>query len=239
MNKLNISIGILSWKSPLTLENTLTTYHDSGLLHMVNDVTIFIQEADTVNMKVAEKFGVSYIPSDVNIGIGKAFTALCEFAETDHILILEDDWINLEDTETTYNRLAIGYNVIEDGSVDVVKYRHRRYPGDPLYTRQFAGREMDSPKHLFECLHWRENPHLDFPNIIVKDTQRSLFYCDSMYANHTNNPCMWNKKFYLENISPFAGDGVALEGAIDGWWQEQGFVVAHGEGLFKHFRIDR
>lgn len=239
MNKLNLSIGILSWRSPLTLENTLVTYNESGLLHMVNDVTMFIQEADTRNIQIAESFGIPYIASPTNIGIGKAFNALCESAETDTIMILEDDWCNIEDTDTTYSRLAYAHAALHLEIANVVKLRHRRDPGDPLYTRQFAGREMDSPKHLFECCHWREDPDLDFPDIISKDIANNLYLCDSRYANHTNNPCMWMKDFYLENISRFAGDGVALEGAIDGWWQEQGFEVAHGEGLFKHWRIDR
>jgi len=66
-----------------------------------------------------------------------------------------------------------------------------------------------------------------------------LYYADSKYANQTNNPCLYKKEFYLKNIAPFAGQGVDLEGKIDGWWQEQNFTVAHGEGLFTHYRIDR
>ena len=44
MEKLPISIGILSWKSGQTLVNTLTTYHDNGLFDLVNDVCILFQE---------------------------------------------------------------------------------------------------------------------------------------------------------------------------------------------------
>ena len=40
MEKLPISIGILSWKSGQTLVNTLTTYYNNELFNYVNDVTI-------------------------------------------------------------------------------------------------------------------------------------------------------------------------------------------------------
>ena len=239
MNKINISIGILSWRSPATLTNTLRSYTHSGLLNMVNDVTMFIQEADAINIRIAEEFNIKYIPSETNIGIGKAFTALCEYAESDVVLLLEDDWINIENEIVTYNRLAYGYSLLNLNSAHAIKYRSRFQPGDPLYTRQFYDREMDSPQHLFECIHNRENPDLDFPDIIIKERETGMYLCSSKYANHTNNPMMYMKDFYLNNISPFSGTGIELEENIMDWWSNQNFTVAHGEGLFKHFRIDR
>jgi hypothetical protein len=239
MNKINISIGILSWRSPATLTNTLNSYKNSGLLDMVNDVTIFIQDADDINIQIANRFGVVSIPSDSNIGIGKAFTSLCEYAKTDVVLLLEDDWVNIENETVTYNRLSYGYSLLNLNIADAIKYRSRVYPGDPLYTRQFYGREMDSPQHLFECIHNRVNPDLDFPDIIKKERETGMYLCNSRYANHTNNPVMYMKDFYIENVSPFSGGGIELEEKIMDWWSQQQFTVAHGEGLFSHFRIDR
>ena len=40
MNKLPISIGILSWHSGQTLVNTLESYYNNNLLDVVNDTTI-------------------------------------------------------------------------------------------------------------------------------------------------------------------------------------------------------
>ena len=74
---------------------------------------------------------------------------------------------------------------------------------------------------------------------IGKDPNTGLYYAKSKYANQTNNPCIYNKEFYIKTISPFSGEGNELEGKIDGWWQEQDFTVAHGEGLFTHYRLDR
>jgi hypothetical protein len=236
----NLSIGILTWKSYETLINTLNSYKKSGLLDMVNDTCLFAQEASDIDYKIASEYGINIIMTRTNVGIGKGLSILAENAETDNILLLENDWVILPELFSTISEeLSKGMSVIDRGVADVVKFRSRHKFGDPLYTLQFANREMDSPKHLFECVHWRKDPEIDFPEYIFKDTDTELYYAKSKYANQTNNPCLYKKEFYLKNISPFAGEGIDLEGKIDGWWQEQDFTVAHGEGLFTHHRIDR
>jgi len=239
MEKFNLSVGILSWKSPKTLYNTLMSYKNSKLLEMVNDVTIFFQEYETLDQDMADFFGVNAILSTTNIGIGKALKNLAENAETDNILLLENDWVNIENEETTRDQLSKGLTLLTNSKSDMIKYRHRKIPGDPLYSRVYNGREMDSLKHLFECVHWREHPHRDFPDYIWVDEDTGYYCANSKYANHTNNPTMFKKEFYINYISPFSGEGIDLEGKIDGWWQEQNYVVSHGEGLFTHVRLDR
>jgi len=240
MEKINISIGILTWNSYKTLVNTLNSYRRSGLLDMVNDVCIFAQQAESMDYKISREYNTDIILSPTNVGIGKAFSRLANSAETDYILLLENDWIVLDDYfAIVEDELSKAKAMIDSGKADVVKFRNRRVPGDPLYTLQFNGREFDSPKHLFECVHWRENPDLDFPDHIKKDEETGLYYAKSKYANQTNNPCLYKKSFYTKNISPFSGDGIDLEGNIQEWWQSQDFTVAHGEGLFTHYRIDR
>jgi hypothetical protein len=240
MEKINISIGILTWNSYRTLSNTLNTYKRSGLLDMVNDVCIFSQEGQSKDYKISREYNTDIILSPTNVGIGKAFSRLVNSAETDYILLLENDWIIIDDYfPIVYDQLSKAVRMLETGKADVVKLRNRRIPGDPLYTLQFNGREMDSPKHLIECVHWIEDPDIDFPDYIKKDEETGLYYAKSKYANHTNNPCLFKKSFYTKNISPFAGDGIDLEGNIQEWWQNQDFTVAHGEGLFTHYRIDR
>lgn len=240
MTKLNISVGILTWNAHATLENTLESYKRSGLLDMVNDVCIFAQEGKDIDYKIAAKYGTDIILSPNNVGIGLGLSTLAHAGEADNILLLENDWIILpEFFSIVYSELAKGLDMINKNKADVVKYRSRRAPGDPLYTLQFANREFDSPKHLLECVHWRENPEIDFPEYIGKEPDTGLYYAKAKYANQTNNPCIYKKEFYIKTISPFSGEGNELEGKIDGWWQEQDFTVAHGEGLFTHYRLDR
>ena len=53
MDKLPISIGILSWHSGQVLVDTLTTYHNNGLFDIVNDVTILFQEVTEQDTQIA------------------------------------------------------------------------------------------------------------------------------------------------------------------------------------------
>lgn len=239
MQKLNLSVGILSWKAPDTLFHTLNSYRSSGLLEMVNDVKILFQEGDTIDIEIAELYKVDAIISESNVGIGTGLTMLAQSALTPYILLLENDWVCIEKEEVVYDELSKGLELLESKKADMVKYRHRYNPGDPLYTRQYMGNEMLSPKHLFDCIHWREDPDIDFPDKIKKDLETNYYIANSKYANHTNNPTMFKRSFYLKNVSPFSGEGNELEGKIDGWWQEQDFTVAHGNGLFTHLRLDR
>jgi len=238
MNKLPISVGILAWHSGQVLVDTLTTYYNNGLLDMVNDVTILFQEVSEEDIQIANHFGIKYIGLDENIGIGKAFKKLTENAQSENILILEHDWNLIEDKTTTYDRLLSGLELL-DGSVDVVRYRHRKDPGHPHFSFQYKGRELEyyddwhevTSPHLLDSLHWLD-PKKEFPEQIGQFGE--YFLTSSRYGNWTNNPCLYRKQFYLDVIEPFMGEGIDLERKIAYWWPRQNFGVAHGEGLFKH-----
>ena len=56
MEKLPITIGILSWKSGQTLVNTLNTYFQQEFLHQINDVCILFQEFSQEDSQIARTF---------------------------------------------------------------------------------------------------------------------------------------------------------------------------------------
>ena len=238
MEKLPISIGILSWHSGQVLVDTLTTYHNNGLFDMVNDVTILFQEVTQQDIQIATHFGLDFIGLQKNIGIGQAFIRLTENAQSDYVLVLEHDWNLIEDKETTYNTLKRSYQAIEMG-LDVVRLRHRRNPGNPHFSFRHRGKELTyyddeigcTSPHLLDSLHWCE-PDVEFPEQIKKIGD--MFYTTSRYGNWTNNPCLYKKEFYLKTVKPFAGEGIGLEGNISKWWAQQNYKVGHNEGLFKH-----
>jgi hypothetical protein len=237
-NKLPISIGILSWHSRQVLVDTLITYHNNGLLDMVNDVTILFQEFDQQDYLSVKHFGLNVIGMNSNIGIGKGFKKLTQNAQTDYILILEHDWNLIEDRETTYKRLSQSISAIEMG-LDVVRLRHRKDPGYPHFSFQYRGKELTyydhwhelTSPHLLDSIHWCE-ADIEFPEQIKKS--EDMFHTTSRYGNWTNNPCLYKKEFYLSVIEPFMGDGIDLERKIAYWWPRQNFKVGHNEGLFKH-----
>lgn len=238
MEKLNISIGILSWHSGQVLVDTLTTYYENGLFDMVNDVTILFQEVTPQDMEIARHFGLDFIGLQKNIGIGQAFIRLTENAQTDNVLVLEHDWNLIEDKETTYNTLNRSISALNLG-LDVVRLRHRKYPGIPHFSFQYQGRELEyydkeiecTSPHLLDSVHWCD-PAEKFPEHIQKS--EDMFHTTSRYGNWTNNPCLYKKQFYLDTVRPFAGEGIGLEGNISKWWAQQNYKVGHNEGLFMH-----
>ncbi len=238
MDKLPISIGILSWHSGQVLVDTLTTYHNNGLFDIVNDVTILFQEATMQDVEIARHFGLDFIALQNNIGIGKGFIRLTENAQSDNVMVLEHDWNLIENKQTTYDRLQSGLELLS-GSVDVVRYRHRKNPGNPHFSFKYIGKELtyyddeigcQSP-HLLDSVHWCD-PKESFPEYVGQFGD--YFLTNSRYGNWTNNPCLYKKQFYLDIVRPFAGEGIALEGNISKWWAQQNYGVAHGEGLFMH-----
>ena len=238
MEKLLISIGILAWKSGQTLVNTLLSYFEREFLHQVNDVCILFQEASEQDKQIAEHFGIPYIAKESNIGIGQGFIELTEQAKTDNVLVLEHDWKLIEDKENTRVRLKSGVDMLNKG-YSCIRYRHRANPGHPHFSFQYQGRELDyydkeleaTSPHLLDSVHWC-NPAEKFNDKIQKDGE--YFISTSRWGNWTNNPCLYKKDFYLETVSQFAGEGIALEGNISKWWAKQTYKVAHGEGLFSH-----
>lgn len=241
MEKLNLSIGILAWKSGQTLVDTLHTYYQNDLFDMVNDITILFQETSDEDILIAEHFGLDYIKLEDNIGIGKGFITLANNCKKENILLLEHDWKLIENNKISYNRLNSGIELL-DKEFSCVRYRHRKDPGFPHFSMKHIGNELNyydeeiecTSPHLLDSVHWLD-PAESFPDKIYKDGE--YFVTTSRWANWTNNPCIFKKDFYLNIVNDFAGDKISLEGNISRWWAKQNFKVAHGEGLFKHIDL--
>jgi hypothetical protein len=241
--KLPISVGVLSWNSKYSLKNSLESYKKNKLFEICDDFTIFIQEAN--NAKILKENNISYLFSNNNLGIGKAFELLATNARNEYVMLLEHDWELIENFQVVYERLLQGIEKLNNG-FDCIRYRHRKDYGDPLYSRNvYEGKELDffdsvtklkSP-HLLDSIHWIDNPEEKFPDKIIKINN---YYCaDSRWANWTNNPCLYKKEFYLNCIKNFTGKGIELEEKISKWWAESNFKVCQGEGLFKHNDLDK
>ena len=191
MDKLPISIGILSWHSGQVLVDTLTTYHNNGLFDIVNDVTILFQEFNEQDYQIAKHFGLDFIGLTKNIGIGQAFIKLTENAESDYVLVLEHDWNLIEDKQTTYDTLKRSYQAIEVG-MDVVRLRHRQQPGNPHFSFRNIGKELTyyddeiecTSPHLLDSLHWLD-PKKEFPQHIGQFGE--YFLAGSRYGNWTKS----------------------------------------------------
>lgn len=228
-----MTVAILSWGAHQTLINTLESYKKYGLDQTDTDKIIFFQEISAEDIEIAQRYGYSYIGAETNIGIGPAYARLIQEAKGEFFLFLENDWELIE--PDVDKRIKTAKYFLENEVIDVARFRHRKNPGSPLWTRQFVGRELTRTEHLLDSIHWRNNLEMEefLPMII---NYSNWFFTTARFANWTNNPTMFRTAWLKEHIMPYLlGD---IERNIQSWWQTQDFGVAQGPGLFTHNRID-
>tara|TARA_Y100000296_G_scaffold39477_1_gene45529 strand:- start:11034 stop:11828 length:795 start_codon:yes stop_codon:yes gene_type:complete len=245
MSKLPISLGILSWKDHATLAKTLETYKRNGILEMVGQINLWFNEATPKDLKLAKAYNLSYIECPANVGIGKAFVELAKMSTQKYFIPLENDWHLIEDAATTIKHLSAALKLMEEQGFDMVRLRHRRDFGHPHFSHNHhlknweyydAWHEKNQP-HLLDSIHWIEHPEVEFSGKISKFEE--FFTTTSRYGNRTNNPCLWNTLFYVEQTEPFMGNAIDLERNVAKHWSDSDFKVAHGEGLFKHVDLKK
>jgi len=245
MNKLPISVGILSWGSNQSIRNTLEMCRKNRLFDLVEETIIFFQEATSDDRLLAKEYGLQAIFSEENVGIGKAFYKLAEVSNQEFLLLLEHDWELVEGSRNTEKELKAAIELLR-GGYDCIRLRHRFKYGYPHYSiNRYKGKELDyyddwiklDHPHLLDAVHWVKKPHEKWPDKI--GFEKGFFTANSRYANWTNNPCLYRKNFYLDVAKDYLGGGIDLEEKISYWWARQGFKVAQGNGLFKHSDKDK
>jgi hypothetical protein len=232
---MSITLAILSWKARQTLEYTLNSYDLWGLTDLVDQKLIWFNEISDADRDLAEKYGYTYDGSPENLGIAGGYKELVARATGSLFLFLENDWVLIEEAA---NQIREGTLLLETGVVDVVRYRHRKNPGSPLWSKQFAGNEASKPQYLLESLHWHPSPE----SIVYGHNWTPLsklsfgwYMTQAMFANWTNNPTMFRTPFIRRLSEGFTGD---VEIDFQEKWLGSHSWVAQGDGLFTHYRID-
>lgn len=229
-----MTIAILSWGAHKTLENTLQSYKKYGLDQLDDDKVIFFQEITETDREIATKYGYQSFGSPENIGIAEAYKLLVSYASGDLFLFLENDW---ELIENPTQQMFAAAEMLRNEAIDVARFRHKINPGEPLWTRQYKGKELTRPEFLLDCIHWTD-PLQFSPLIWELDFDNGRWVgAWAKNANWTNNPTMFRTEWLRENIIPrITGD---IEADLQGWWKDQWFTVGQGNGLFTHNRLDR
>jgi hypothetical protein len=208
---------------------------------------VFFQEISESDVSIAEKFGCSHSGSAKNLGVCGGFLGLMHSLKRQHayVMFLEDDFFLVGDVDAEAV-LEDAKELIQEG-VDVVKMRHRRDPGDPLWSRPSDPRTKlseDFPYQL-ESAHWLDAPEEMFPNTLKRRDMRSTWYSTkSPHQRWSNNAFMCRLEWMLEAVVPILESGMdpsasdfmyqQMENILD---RKLEFSAAAGPGLFKHERI--
>lgn len=240
-----LSIGILTYYAPKTLEHTLQTYRKNGLLDQSDDVFVVIQFSSRQDQEksVCDSFGVRAVCLPDNGKMAWGFKQIYEHAKHDIILFLENDFIidtSVEDTTTFFNNCT---HFLKEG-VDIVRGRSRAHPGDPNYAyihlRHIPPEQFVNNTHLSESIYWLEDPEQTYPSKISRVTPAcgtdKWYSTSSRHCNYTNNPYICSKEFFKKAILPFIEFGKDLEKELTKHWANNQYTCVFGPGLFTHDR---
>jgi len=241
-----ISIGILTFFAPQTLDYTLTTYKKSGLLDLTDDVFVIIQNSikQKEELAICEKYKIRSICLIDNGRMASGFKAIFENAKYDIILFLENDFVNYNDSNYTKTFLINADHFISTGEADIVRARSRTNPGDPNYAyihlKNICPKDFNENSHLSECIYWEKYPNLIYSDKIVLINplieQDDWFKSSSKYCNYTNNPFLCTKDFFKCAILPYIEFGKDIEPELASIWRSKNYCCVYGPGLFTHDR---
>lgn len=242
-----LSIGILTYNSPLTLYNTLLSYKTSGLLDYTDDIIVVIQPSNkqTEEEEICKVFDIfNIIKNKTNTFMSGGIRIIQEKAKYKYVLFLECDFRICINKTKLYNLLNNSIEYLDKNEVDVVRLRSLELPGHPiqhnLYKESIKNNIPDNLKsQLYLITHYMENPEIELSNYVKKINTNPLTYImSSRNCVYTNNPHILSKKFYDNNIMKYVCDGKTLESEIDAKWSNCNHKIAITEGCFTHIRMD-
>jgi hypothetical protein len=257
-----ITLGILCWKAFKTVENTLKSYKENGLLEIVNPV-IYFQERTAECDAIAAKYGITDIMgTNENTGILQAFIDLIEHSKTPYFIFAECDFELIHAPGETKEILEECIKLITEHKVDLVRLRDRKKPGEPLGARDFVPgthEELQSSEYKAnqgfpykaESVHFFDKPDEKFPGVFtVVDYKHKWYICDSAHQTWSNNIFIATTAFLKEKVLPLLKQRpVDANGknSDNKFAKLEHYLIANlkdykigaGDGLFTHNRLDR
>ena len=253
-NMLNISIGILTWKRLDILRQTLDSYKKGGLLDLTDDITVFFNEIGEEEIALAKEYNLKCIGDKENIGIKNAYKTLVDNAKHEYFLFLENDWYLIENPDTVKKRLVASMKLLAENAADVIRFRHRIYPGLPcgIAYKNIKHPERTPKYDLAFVPNISKNPCALFEEISEKKIGDDTYYFVGPKNTYwTNNPCLLktsvvkgiinldlpapkdaqNKKNKTYRTSEI---NVALEEVMKAYWPTTDYITALSPGLFTH-----
>ena len=206
-----ITIGYLSWKRHDILEQTLQSHKENGLFDIISpeNRTIFFQEISQRDRNIANKYNLNTLGNKENIGILNAFIELIKNCKTKYIIFCENDWLLIENIDLCRNVFNDCIQLLNDNEKNIIKLRHIKNPGNPLYSRPSdVNRWLNEYDHEFsyklESLSWLDNPNKYYKSGILDEIQYNYkWYSTTLeHQKWSNNIFIANTDFLKNTITP-------------------------------------
>ncbi len=250
-----LTVGMLTHE-PVAFSRTLVSYEIRGFFDVVPEFLVYMNNRhaglEAVLKPYMDKYpGKIRILGDAsNVGIARGITYMTGNATQPYFLLLERDFWLIEPATCAEEQLRAGIDLLKTGAVHVVRYRSQRHAGRPNWAENFfLGHEHDAfvgrqPNLACNIHYWVWDIAERWPEYFWKCGEDPTMICsDSFYCNWTNNPQLWEiawwNREYVERFDKFKRNDpwYDLESYMN-WephsWNDRGFVVAQGDGLFKH-----
>jgi len=246
-----LSVGILTYNSPKTLNSSLLSYKSSGLLDYTDDVMVVIQPSDKAEeeKKICESIGIKRIFMNThNTMMAGGIDLIQSEAKYDYVLFSECDFRACIKKDKLYKLLDYGLNLLKN-DWHFFRLRSLKNPGHPLINAkqrfesnwfEHAFSNIDHNLQELYLITHLDSPEKLYPNYIKKINDSPVIYqMNSKYCVYTNNPHIISKKFYNDYIKYYAQQGGHLEPEIlDAWPSYNLDKIAISEGAFTHQRLD-
>lgn len=233
-----IGLAILTHNRPDILNQTLKSYKEKGFLDFFDEKIILLQENLYETRKIAEKYDLKIYSTENNIGIGPGNNFLIDKLNTDYFIICQDDFKLIKDNYNTqiYNAIKL----IDDNYINCCRLRNLQNPGEPMCSsKRYLKPDGDlDTTNSSGCLYYNfiTNPDKMYPDIFNNyNTENNIWILESKYANYTENPCLYKRDWYIENIYELNKiGGRNAENNVQVFWQNQNFKIGMAEGIFTH-----
>ena len=206
-----ITIGYLSWRRHNILEQTLKSHQENGLFNIIppQNRIIFFQEISEKDKQIADKYCLNTLGNKKNIGILNAFIELVENCKTKYFIFCENDWLLIENKHICTNLLGDCIKILNSNKKNIIKLRHTKNPGKPLYSRPndvdkwLNGKYHGSPYKL-ESLSWLDDPNKYYKSGVLNEIQYNYkWYSTTLeHQRWSNNIFIANTEFLKKTILP-------------------------------------
>lgn len=226
---LTLGLGMLSWRAPATVDQTLASYAAAGIFDVFDHVLVYFQEISEADRAAAAKYGLACAGNQANTGIYGGVKALLEAMEDDYVLFVENDCLLIEDRAAVVRQTEQAVRDLERGLAQVYRMRHRRHPGEGFETvdkylryhppgprawqrRRRAQRLVARLRALARpfkaerlkgiAAYVEENPEQRFPKVFRRTPEGNLLV-RSRHLNWTNQAILFSRRWVLEELLPW------------------------------------